>query len=266
MEFFQKLPFIYQHIMAYMLIMSRIMSVLGTFFVFRRDMATPRIIISLGLILSFYVLMLAPQNLAISHYDSISAYYFELMGLQLLLGFIGGIILNITFEIFYILGQFVSTQMGLSIASLIDLRFGYITSLSHFYIITSIIIFFYLNGHLFILDAMVTSFNQVPLFDVTISQDLLQKVMVYSAIMFSGGMKLSFAMVMTLMITNITIGIITKFSPQINLLSIGLNLELIIGLIMVYLTYELVIVHSEVILNMMLTTFGGFFGDVIHVR
>lgn len=243
MDSFQFLPFLSVNIVGFVMIMTRISVLFATFSVFKHEIVTPRIVLALSVILSFYALTLAPQSIGEMELYSVAA--FKLMIMQMLLGVIGGIILNIVFEMFLVLGQLVSTQTGLSMAGLIDQRFGYITSLSNFYIITATFLFFYLNGHLFVIEAIINSFYQIPLIAVNLNQSLLQEILNFSSIIFVGGVKLSITITIVLLITNISIAVVTKFAPQVNLFSIGINIELIVGLITVYLTYHLITSYSQ---------------------
>ncbi len=73
------------------------------------------------------------------NYDVFSFQMLLFVATQFFIGFVSGFIINIVFDVFLALGQVISLQIGLSMASLIDPRFGSITSLTQFYMLTSIL-------------------------------------------------------------------------------------------------------------------------------
>lgn len=215
---------------------------LSTFVLFRRELITSRMVISLAFVLSLYVI-LAYTGRPLD-YDVLSLGMLVQMLFQSFIGLISGLILNLVFEVFVSAGQVISTQIGLSMASLIDQRFGYITSLTHFYIMVSTLLFLFLNGHLFAIKAIIDSFTVLPVYQEIIPVNTLEAIFSYAGVIFSGGILLSITIIIVLLLTNIALAVMTKFAPQFNLFSIGINMQLIIGLICIYITFSLFLDNS----------------------
>lgn len=247
MEIIKLLPGLYEHFISFVLIFTRISALLTTFVLFRRELITSRLIISLSAILSLYVLMTYGNNERYLDLFSLQMLFQEIF--QVLIGFLAGFILNIVFEIFVVVGQIVSTQIGLSMASLIDQRFGYITSLTHFYVILGTLIFLFLNGHLLAIKMILDSFSVLPLYQGGLQGNILLGIASYSGVMFSGSLMLCITIVIVLMTTNIAIAVMSKFAPQFNLFTIGINIQLLIGLICIYLTFTLVVNREIYFIN-----------------
>lgn len=247
MDILNLLPSVYEKFILYTLIFARISTMLTTFILLHRDMITTRIILSLSSILSFYVLLLYPPKQF--GYDYFSLQMLIQVMTQMFIGFVSALILNIVFEVFVALGQVISTQIGLSMASLIEPRLGMITSLTHFYVILISLIFLFLNGHLFILKVLVDSFVTLPLFYQFVSQHAMMDILNYSSIIFSGSIVLSITIIITILLTNIALAVVTKFAPQFNLFSIGINISLIIGLLLIYLTFSTLVDKGEYLIQ-----------------
>lgn len=255
METLGILGLIYENLMNYTLIFTRIFTLLYTFSVFRREMATIRIIVSLSIILSVYVLLLSsPPRLP---YDTLSMQYFMSTIVQTIIGFAGGLLLNIVIEIFTSLGQIISTQIGLSTASLFDPRFGMITSLTNFYIIVAIIIFLQMNGHLMVIETIVKSFDVIPV-DKYITDFKGASIFNYAGVIFTGSVLISITVIAAIMMTNICLAMMSKFAPQFNLFSVGLNMSLLIGLICVFLSFQIIVDKGELYINATLTAFSNY--------
>jgi|SRR5579885_162758 flagellar biosynthetic protein FliR len=242
MDIVKLLPVIYEKFILFTLIFTRIAALLSTFVLFRRELITSRLVISLSIILSLYVLLAYAGKSIV--YDVFSIDLLIQMLFQSFIGLVTGLILNLLFEVFVSAGQIISTQIGFSTASLIDPRFGYITSLTHFYMIVSTLLFLILNGHLFAIKAIVDSFNVLPLYKEIIPANLLIDVLNYAGVIFSGAIMLSITIITVLLLTNIALAIMTKFAPQFNLFSIGINMQSIIGLICIYVTFNLYMDNS----------------------
>lgn len=247
---------LYPNIINFMLILTRVYAVMYTFILFRKEAATHKVLVSLSVMISIYVLMLSDVKPIIE--DILSLSYFYKTIIQVVIGFIAGTILNICFEISSSLGQIVSTQIGLSTASLFDPRFGMITSLTHFYGITCMIIFLMMNGHLIVIETLVHSFNVIPTDVIALSLNTFT-VFRFASIIFSGSVLIAMSLIAAIMMTNICLAIMSKFAPQFNLFSVGLNMSLIIGLVIIYLTFDSVSRLLSDYINDVLNFYASYF-------
>lgn len=236
------IPFIYAKLMMFILVSTRISALFTTFVLFRRDYINSRTIIALTSVLAIYVMMLMPDKNIDNDISSIKL--IMLAGFQFLIGFLAGFILNIVFEIFTAFGQILSAQIGLGLASLIDPRLGSITPISQFYMYAVILIFLFLNGHLFLIKTIVDSFFVISFDQEFIPKDLMLSILKYSSIIFEGSILLSMAIIVSVLLTNFALAVMTRFAPQFNLFSIGINMTLIIGLIIIFITFNLFIDKS----------------------
>lgn len=261
MDILQLIPGIYERFILFILIFTRVSTLLTTFVLFKRDLITIRIIIALSFIVSSYVL-LANQNVQVT-YDVFSVQMVLHMLFQVLIGILGGLILNIIFEIFVSVGQIISTQVGLAMASLIDPRFGHITTLTQFYMITMTLLFLAVNGHLLVIETIVDSFNVMPVLYQKMPGNLMHSVITYASVILTGSVRLSITLVLILMLVNMALAVMTKFAPQFNLFSIGINMQVVLGLLCVYLTYHLFVDAS---VNIIHESMNYFYRLIIEMK
>ncbi|MEO8400364.1 MAG: flagellar biosynthetic protein FliR [Gammaproteobacteria bacterium] len=245
------IPFVYERFILFILVFTRISALFATFVFFRRDIINPRTLIALSSILSIYVILF--DNVKQVDLDVFSIPMVMQAFLQFFIGFIAGLILNIIFEMFTGVGQIISTQIGLSLASVLDPRLGSITNLTQFYTFSMTLIFLFLNGHLFIIKTIVDSFIALPVTHHFIPSTLISDVVNYSGIIFSGAVMLSITVIVAILITNCALAVMTRFAPQFNLFSIGINMTLILGLICIYMTFQLFIDKGTIYLQEGLT-------------
>lgn len=233
------IPYVFERFTIYILVFSRISALLTTFILFRDDMINRKVLLSFGSILSIFVLVFMGNNrIAI---DVFSLRMIIEVFFQMFIGFIMGLILNIIFEVFAGVGQVISGQIGLGLASLFDPKLGTITTLTQFYMISVMLLFLLLNGHLFVIETMINSFSIIPIGNTLWPEHLINNILNYSGIIFSGSILLSITVIVAILATNFSLALMTKFAPQFNLFSIGINMTLVLGLICVYLTFGLFI-------------------------
>ncbi len=255
MESLGFLNIIYPKFVIFSLIFTRIFTLFYTFSMFRREMATIRILLTLSFMLSLYVLALSPgQELKT---DILSLNFFLHQVVQFVIGFSIGLVMNIILDVFSAIGQVISTEIGLSAASLFDPKFGIITSLTHFYVIIGTILFLNMNGHLMMIETLVKSFQVIPV-TLLITQFYGNTIADFSAVIFSGSIIISITIIGAVLMTNIGMAFVTKFSPQFNLFSIGLNMTILIGLFCVYISFNALINHGEEIIKLVLNFYRHY--------
>ena len=237
MNIIELIPTIYGKLIVFILVFARISALLSTFILFRRDYVNRRIIISLSGILAVYMLLFYDTTQVT--YDVFSIQMIIQMMFQSFIGFVSGLILNIIFEIFMALGQVISMQIGLGMASLLDPRIGSITTLTRFYMYSIVILFLSLNGHLFVIKTLIDSFAVIPINHTINPSNFISAILNYSSVIFSGSVLLSITIIVAMMLTNFALALMTKFAPQFNIFSIGINLTLVLGLILIYFSFDM---------------------------
>lgn len=236
------LPIAYGKLSIFILAFSRISALFTTFIFFRRDWINARIIIALTTVLSLYVIVLYPKIKLMD--DMLSIPMLIDLFFEFLIGFITGFILNIIFEVFAALGQIISIQIGLSTVTLFDPKLGSITPMTFFYMYSAIAIFLALNGHLLVIKFIMDTFDIVPIGHMFLPVDTLASILKYSNVMFQASVVLSITIMITMLLTNLALAAMTRFAPQFNLFSIGINISIILGLICVYETFNFFVNNS----------------------
>lgn len=239
-----------QNLSLFLVVETRMSATLMVVFFLRREWVPAKIIIGLSLILSFFLIQ---SNGIASHVylETLPLLLYALVS-QLLLGVISGLILNFFAEFFIGFGQVISMQAGLGFVNLYVPRIGSITPLSHFFLLLSIIIFFHLNAHLVLINMIISSFNIMPSLPA-INGELLYKLIEFSGILFKGIVMLSLAVLFSIMLSNITLALVTKFAPQLNLFSIGINISLLLCFLILYLSFDVLVENGSILCNELMT-------------
>ncbi|WP_425415281.1 flagellar biosynthetic protein FliR [Paenibacillus stellifer] len=149
----------------------------------------------------------------------------------LLLGFIG----YLMFMMIQTAGSFIDLQIGFSIANVIDPLSGASAPLlGNFKYMIALLLFLGMNGHHYLLDAIVNSYNWVPLnnsvlermMDGTLSDFLIRTF----GQAFMLALQMSAPLVTALFLTDLGLAFLARTAPQYNVFVIGVPLKIIVGL------------------------------------
>lgn len=146
-----------------------------------------------------------------------------------------GAILAITVRLFLAAsemgGQFMSFQMGFSMARAVDPQTGTSsTVLTQFLYIFTILLFFSMNGHHMLIRIMASSFYSVPPNSISFQATIGAEIVKAGANMFILGVKIAAPIMVSLFLSNLCLGIIARTVPQVNILMVGFPINLCIGL------------------------------------
>ncbi len=155
---------------------------------------------------------------------------------QIAIGAALGFSLRIVFSAIEFAGQLMGLQMGLSFATLFDPVNGAQTQvIAQFMVLSTALILFAFNGHHLVILALVQSFQEIPI-GSTLSAGGLAMLVHWGGALFAVGLHISLPVTAALLATNLTIGMMSRASPQLNLFAIGFPLTLGVGFVVLYLT------------------------------
>lgn len=166
--------------------------------------------------------------------------YILLIAREVLIGLLLGFIGYLMFMTIQTAGSFIDIQIGFGIANVIDPMTGASSPiLGNFKYMFALLMFLGMNGHHFLLDAIVYSYNWVPIDNdlfVRMMNGSLSEFLVRS---FAQSFVLAFQMaaplVTALFLTDVGLAFLARTAPQYNVFVIGVPLKIIIGLGLLFL-------------------------------
>ncbi len=215
--------------------LTRVLGLIGSAPLFSQANVPVAEKIGLGMLLT---LVMAPNLPAMPDIDPASLPGLMILTQQLMIGLIMGFIMNIIFMAIDLTATLGSLTMGLGFASFYDPRTqGQSSAINQLFSIMTILVFFQINGHLLLIAALADSFTLLPIGQWP-SHDMLWQLANWSGILFTAGLQLSLPIVTALLITNLTLGILTRAAPQLNLFGIGFPVTLGVGFVMLLLSLD----------------------------
>jgi len=144
-----------------------------------------------------------------------------------------GFIATLFFDSINLAGQLIDMQMGFGIVNVVDPQSGaQMPVMGTFkYFLT---MFFYLsiNGHILLLDALMKSYQIIPLGNFTVDMSLMNFIIYVTTNLFVIALKIALPYVGALFATDFILGIIARTVPQMNVFMIGMPLKIGIGFVL----------------------------------
>jgi flagellar biosynthetic protein FliR len=189
---------------------------------------------------SFVTLIVAPTLPAMPDATVFSAAGVWIIVNQFLIGAAIGMTMQIAFAAIDAAGEFIGQQMGLGFAMLYDPRAGGNAVVISRYLNTlAMLAFLVFDGHLQLIGALVTTFQNVPIgANVVAAASHAQgwRVLVgYGGSIFATGLLLALPVVAALLIANLALGILNRAAPQIGIFQVGFPVTMLVGLLLLQL-------------------------------
>ncbi|MDI6601739.1 MAG: flagellar biosynthetic protein FliR [Thermoanaerobacteraceae bacterium] len=169
---------------------------------------------------------------------------------EFLIGLIIGFVSYLFFNALYIAGELIDMSMGFGIVNVLDIQNNIqVPIMGNFIYILSILIFLLINGHYYFISAVFDSYNLLPVGILNIDENFLQfSINIFTQI-FVIGFKLSAPVVITVLLTDIALGILSRTVPQMNVFMVGMPLRVLIGIIIMIIVLPMYIFSLDSLFN-----------------
>ncbi len=151
---------------------------------------------------------------------------------QVVVGLAIGFAVRLVFSSVELAGEIIGLQMGLNFASFFDpTSNARVSAVARFFGNMAMLLFVVINGHLVLLLAVVKSFDSFPV-DGNFLQSLA-KMRIYElgSSLFSSAIWIALPMIALLLFVNLTLGIISRVAPQMNIYAVGFPVTLTVGML-----------------------------------
>jgi len=171
---------------------------------------------------------------------------FLLVAEQTLIGIVMGFVSRLMLETFVVGAQVVAMQSGLGFASLMDPANGTsVPALGQFFLMLTTLLFISVDGHLVMIRLVVESFTSFPIGSSLDISEMFIKLVNWAKWVFAAALIMALVSISSLLIVNISFGVMTRAAPQINVFAVGFPLTMVAGLILVWLTLAFFLPHFE---------------------
>lgn len=149
---------------------------------------------------------------------------------EILTGITLGFITSLCFSMIQMAGSLIDIQIGLSMLTMYDPNSKttntLISKVIHW---VALIIFFIVDGHHIFIKALAESFQIVNLGKFILYKPSLELILTAFIKYFVIGIKLSIPIVLIIIITDLTLGLISRTVPQLNIMILGMPIKIMVG-------------------------------------
>jgi flagellar biosynthetic protein FliR len=116
---------------------------------------------------------------------------------------------------------------------------------SQFFVIMGTLIFLAMNGHLVMLEMIVRSFEMMPVAVDGLNRVDMWTVVQFGSTMYVGALLVGLPIVSAMLMVNLSMGVITRASPQLNIFAVGFPMMILLGFILIMFTLPALIPRIE---------------------
>ena len=156
-----------------------------------------------------------------------------LVARELFIGITISFIVKIIFSSVSVAGDIMSLQTGFSFARFMDpFTMTQVSVLEQIKNLLAIMIFFAIDAHYIVFQAISVSFKVLPIGAATFKEPLLHYIISSTAKVFSLGFKIGAPIIVTLFLIELAFGMLARMIPQINIFIEGVPIKILITMIL----------------------------------
>jgi len=106
-----------------------------------------------------------------------------------------------------------------------------VTILGRMMSIITLLIFLSVNGHLMVIMALKRSFDVIPPYGFSLTPNLMETILVFSKEIFILAVKVAAPVIAILLFVNLSMGVMARSVPQLNMFVIGFAVTILAGFI-----------------------------------
>lgn len=133
-------------------------------------------------------------------------------------------------------GEIIGQQMGLNLSEVFDPQFGAQGSIvGDLYFMLTLVVFLSIGGHRAMLLGVRDSFEMLPLLSLGVGAHMFDALVGFFQTATHLAIRLAAPMLVTMLVVDLSLGLIGKIMPQLNVMAVGLSLRSALGLVVVIL-------------------------------
>lgn len=229
------LSFNYADLEYFLLILVRVTCFIYIAPFFSMSNTPNRVKIGLGLFIAFLVNQSLPHNEVV--YSTLFGFTVVVMK-EAVTGFLIGFGANMCTSIVAFSGNIVDMETGLSMVSLFDPTTREQTSITGVYYNYSIMLMLIVSGmYRYLLQALIQTFTLIPINGAVFRVDaMLQTMIQFLGNYITIGFRIALPVFAVTILVNAILGILAKVSPQLNMFAVGIQIKLLVGLSVLFVT------------------------------
>lgn len=175
---------------------------------------------------------------------------------EFLVGIIIGYVSFLVFSALYMAGMMIDIQIGFGMVNVLDPTMNTQVPLTgnFIYILTTMLLLA-MDGHHILLSALYKSYSLLPINGFEFTEAMVNNISTIFSEVFLIGFKISIPVFAAMLLSEVSLGILSRTVPQMNVFVVGMPMKIGIGLITIYLMLPIFI-------QIMTVTFDRMYGYI----
>ncbi len=164
------------------------------------------------------------------------------LGAEVLLGIMIGFVVRFVLIGFQMAGQLAGYQMGMALADVMDPSTSeQVPLLAQFYNLLALMVLLAIDAHHWFIRAVVDSFKVLPPLGLGLEQSVLRDLGLLAGTMFVIAIKVGAPVVVALLLTSVSFGLVARTVPQMNVFIVAMPLKIMVGILFVGLSLSFLV-------------------------
>jgi flagellar biosynthetic protein FliR len=246
-------------ILAFALILLRMSSFVVSAAIFNSTAISAPLKILISLVFAIVVFNPVATNEVLVRLKENQADLLLLSGREVLIGISLGFVTRLFFFAVGMAGEIVSISMGLGQAQMFNPMVGSMgNAMEQFYGVIGTLVFLAFNGHHFMIQGVVESFNTAPLAQMSFHAGTLGEIVYKVQDYFVIGIKIAAPLLISMTIVQFGIALLSRVVPQINVLVTTASLTVVLGFVIMFVSLPLLVMQMSGMLTFSMDDFFKF--------
>ena len=133
---------------------------------------------------------------------------------------------------------------------------GTIPVIGQYYVVVATLLFLALNGHLALIRVLVDSFQTLPVGMDSLGREDFRAIAYWGSRMFSGALMVAIPAIASILLVNLSFGVVSRSAPQLNVFGVGFPITLTLGFVVLVFAVSNLLPQLQHLINDALTSVG----------
>ena len=178
---------------------------------------------------------------------------------EVLIGISLGFVTRLFFFAVGMAGELVSISMGLGQAQMFNPMMGSMgNAMEQFYMVIGTLVFLGFNGHHFMIQGVVQSYQTVPLAELTLVPQTFAEIVYKIQEFFVIAIKIAAPVLISMIIIQFGMALLSRVVPQINVIVTSASLTVVLGFVILFICLPLLVSQMGGMMSLSLDEFFKF--------
>lgn len=227
--------FSYNNLEYFLLVMVRVTCFIYVAPFFSMSNTPRRVRIGLGILVTILLYQTIPHEAL--EYQTLLGYFIIVMK-EAVTGLLIGFAANLCSTVVSFAGHIADMEMGLSMSSMLDPSTNQTSTISGIYYNYMVLIILMISGlEQYLLKALAETYTLIPVNGVIFKSDELMSEMVgFMSDYIVIGFRICLPIFAVMIILNAVLGVLAKVSPQLNMFAVGMQMKVLVGISILFLS------------------------------